>query len=80
MGPGESTDDLISEMSKALSRNEANGVVTYTKHIAFVGQITFDDIWGQERTTEFHFAWEHTTQRMQIRGITTKNTNNYPKD
>lgn len=74
LGAGEATSELTSEMQQGLSRNEANHVVVYTRHIAFVGEIVFEDIWANEYRTRFHFAWEHSTNKMQLAGLVTEQT------
>jgi hypothetical protein len=47
-------------------------VHSYTKHIAFDGQIIFEDIWGNNYRTHFQFAWEHSTEKMQLCGLRTE--------
>jgi len=74
LGAGETTNDLISKMDRGLTRNEADHILFCTKHIAFIGQVLFEDIWGNEYRTKFHFAWEHSEGRMYLCGLSTART------
>jgi hypothetical protein len=74
LGAGETTETLNAELQRGLTRNEAKHVFAYTKHMVFTGQIAFDDVWGNGYITEFHFTWEHSTNRMQLSWIGTEQT------
>lgn len=46
LGAGENSGSFVAAMERGLTHNEATHITSYTKHIAFVGRVTFDDVWG----------------------------------
>ena len=59
-------------MEIGITRTQAQHILAYTRHICFEGNVTFDDIWGNEHTTEFYFVWDHWIGRMNLRWVETK--------
>ena len=74
LGTSEGTEALYATMERGFTQNESVHILTCTKHIAFVGQILFEDIWNNEFRTEFYFEWEPGSGRMQLSGLSTKRT------
>jgi hypothetical protein len=72
LGVNETTRTLHTPMEVGLTRNQARHILVYTASVGFSGQIIFDDIWGDEHTTRFFFAWDKDIQRMALRGIEIK--------
>lgn len=72
LGEKETTRELHTRMQVGLTRNQARHILAYTASLGFSGQITFDDIWGNEHTTRFYFVWDKEIKRMALRGIETK--------
>jgi hypothetical protein len=68
----EETSPLISQMQVGITRKQAQRILTYTGHVCFEGNVTFDDIWGNEHTTEFYFIWDISIGRMALRGVKIK--------
>lgn len=66
------TSPLSSRMEIGLTRKQAQHVLLYTGHISFEGTVTFDDIWGNENTTQFYFVWDKDIKRMRLTGVETK--------
>jgi hypothetical protein len=73
LGAGEETaTPLVSKMEVGITRTQAQHILAYTRHVCFEGKVTFDDIWGNEHTTEFYFVWDHWISRMNLRWVETK--------
>lgn len=73
LGTGEETvTPFVSEMQIGITPSQARHILDYTGHVCFEGRITFDDIWGNEQTTEFYFVWDHSISRMNLRWVETK--------
>lgn len=72
LGVLEETNPLKTRMQIGITGNQAQHILAYTGHICFSGKITFDDIWGNEHTTRFYFAWDKDIQRMALRWVETK--------
>jgi hypothetical protein len=72
LGEKDATEDLVSKMEIGLTPNQAAGIRIYTEIVCFTGNITFDDIWGNECVTEFFFTWQPDTRRMALQGANTK--------
>jgi hypothetical protein len=72
LGSMETTGELITRMPIELTRNQASQILVYHAILCFYGTIIFNDIWGNELSTEFTFAWDKDIQRMTLRGIETK--------
>jgi hypothetical protein len=72
LGVLEETNPLRSEMQIGITRTQALHIGAYTGHICFEGEITFNDIWENEHTTEFYFVWDHWIGRMNLRWVETK--------
>ncbi len=68
----EETGLLTSKMQVGITRRQAQHILVYTAHICFEGHVTFDDIWGNEHTTEFYFVWDKETKRMTLRWVETE--------
>lgn len=71
LGSGNETRSLKSAMKRGLTRNEAKSVLALSKRVAFTGEIVFQDIWGANHRTEFHFAWDVNENKMQLCGLKT---------
>lgn len=76
LGPGESTRCMTTEFTRGFTKNEADHVFGHMKTVVFGGQFKFMDIWNQDYTTEFEFAWEPTTKRWQLRACWTDQKTN----
>jgi hypothetical protein len=72
LGEMETTGDISAEMNTGITRNQAQGIMVYTASVGFSGQITFDDIWGNEHTTQFYFVWDKEIERMALVSVETK--------
>lgn len=72
LAPLKKTGRLISVMQKGITRNQAQHILVYTGHLGFEGAVTFDDIWGNEHTTEFYFVWDKDIRRMRLTWAKTK--------
>lgn len=70
----EETHTLVSQMWVGVTCNQAQHILAYTGHFCFDGTVTFDDIWGNEHTTEFYFVWDKEINRMTLRSVETKTT------
>jgi hypothetical protein len=68
----EETRPLSSQMQVGITHKQARHILVYTGHICFEGEVTFDDIWGNEHTTEFYFVWDKEIRSMALRGVETK--------
>jgi hypothetical protein len=68
----EETSPLVSKMQIGLTRKQAQHILVYTGHICFEGEVTFDDIWGNEHMTEFYFVWDKDIKSMSLKGVETK--------
>jgi hypothetical protein len=70
----EATGPFNVEMWMGITRRQAQRILAYEGHICFEGHVTFDDIWGNEHTTEFYFVWDKRIGRMRLTsvGIKTK--------
>jgi hypothetical protein len=71
LGEMETTSELTSKMQAGPTRTQAQNIRVYTASMGFNGQITFDDIWGNEHTTRFLFVWDQEIQRMALRYVET---------
>jgi hypothetical protein len=49
----EETGTLTSQMQIGITKNQARHILAYTGHICFEGNVTFDDIWGNEHKRDF---------------------------
>lgn len=78
LGVSEETKPIPCKMYTGISRNQAHHINVCTGHVCFTGQVTFDDIWGDEHTTEFSFTWDKDIKRMTLYYIGTK-TDQQPK-
>jgi hypothetical protein len=65
----EETGPLNSQMLVGINRKQAQHILVHTGHICFEGDVTFDDIWGNEHTTEFYFKWDIEIRRMALQGV-----------
>ena len=72
LGEMETTNILTTKMQVGLTRQQAVGVRSCTAIMSFSGQITFDDIWGNEHVTDFFFAWDKDINQMALRSVSTK--------
>ncbi len=72
LGAGEDTSALTKTMDEGLTPKQARGIGVYTNSLAFEGEVTFDDIWGIEHTTEFLFTWDKEIAKMVLREIRAK--------
>jgi hypothetical protein len=72
LGVLEETNSLRSEMQIGITRKQAQQIGAYTGHICFEGDITFNDIWDNEHTTEFYFVWDLWVERFNLRWVETK--------
>jgi hypothetical protein len=72
LGAMETTGELRTRMQVGLTPNQARNILAYQEYFSFSGEITFDDIWGNQFQTEFIFVWDKDIQRMALRGIETK--------
>jgi hypothetical protein len=72
LASSDETGMLTSKMQIGLTRNQAKYILAYTGHFSFEGHVTFDDVWGNEHTTEFYFVWDKETERMALRGVRTE--------
>jgi hypothetical protein len=72
LGVLEETNPLTSQMQIGITRKQAQHILVHTGHVCFTGEITFDDIWGNEHTTKFYFVWDKEIKRMALRSVETK--------
>jgi hypothetical protein len=74
LGEMETTSELFSKMQVGITYNQARHIMAYTASLVFSGEITYDDIWGNELKTTFLFAWDKDIQRMALRFVETEAT------
>jgi hypothetical protein len=81
LGTGEETiTPFISKMQVGITRTQAQRILDYTRHVCFEGHVTFDDIWGNEQTTEFYFIWDYWISRMNLHWTETKTKKKSERD